>query len=229
MVPSCSFNQSSYAIQDSIEPLPINSANLDKDEIILIQSIFSPVHLVCSSSSEVTEKILNLASCRKKSNEYSEITHQAEKIQKKKRGRKKRNPAEGWPKQALSGYNIFYKEERIRILNELMNDEEKHAYLGKDNDDGAPRRDEILSSQPNKNYHLTRRSKLVGSRLRKRKVAHGKISFHELVKTISSRWKSLPADEINKFNAKAKIDQERYSRELRIFLACRHHSLQRKK
>jgi len=215
MALSWSIDRISNVIQNSTEPLPINSTNLDEDEIILIRDIFYPKQLDRKPPNNVVTMSLDPSLSMNKNSVYTGEACLQEKIQKKKRGRKKRDPAEGWPKQALSGYNIFYKEERVRILNGLMNDDEKKAFLGNVESNRVP---------PNKRQGLAGKTKLVGSRLKKKKVAHGKIGFRELVRTISSRWKSLPTDEMDKFNARAKIDQERYSREIQVFLACRQHS-----
>jgi len=204
--------------------LPINSANLDEGERKMIRDIFYPEQTDHNCTSSMHEKIFT-SSRRSYKRSISQSTSKVCVIKekpKKKRGRKKRDPSEGWPKQALSGYNIFYKEERVRILLKLMSDEERNEYLGKNAGNKMPLKEKLPSTLPSKSEYTSGRIKF-NSRpsLKKPKVTRGKISFHELVKTVSSRWRALSAIEIEKFNSRAKVDQERYSREVKIFLLRR--------
>ena len=60
---------------------------------------------------------------------YSDNNHQVQSASsnkspptKKRRGRPKRDPAEGWPKRPLSAYNIYFRQERKKLVNSFSND-----------------------------------------------------------------------------------------------------------
>jgi len=101
---------------------------------------------------------------------------------KKKTGRKKK--PKGSPRRPLSAYNIFFKEERIRILASL------------------PKQDPTVKK---------------GSRVRKNRNPHHKISFATLGKTIGSRWKQIDKASRAHYEELAKKDSERYAREMKAF------------
>lgn len=112
---------------------------------------------------------------------YSEEKEDKE-VHKKKTGRKKK--PKGSPRRPLSAYNIFFKEERIRILASL------------------PKQDATVKK---------------GSRVRKNRNPHHKISFATLGKTIGSRWKQIDKASRAHYEELAKKDSERYAREMKAF------------
>lgn len=87
------------------------------------------------------------------------------------------------PKRPLSAYNIFFKEERQRIL------------------------DELPTTVPAK----------VSTRVRKKKP-HGKIGFQNLARVIGKRWQDLTEHEMQGYKEKAKVDLERYKREMEEYV-----------
>lgn len=118
------------------------------------------------------------------------------KLGKNKRGRPKRNPAEGWPKRPLSAYNIFFKECREKIV-------------GEDNLD--PPTDSEQKEDPNLKPHSRR----------KRRKKHGKISFGGLAKSVGSMWKELSPEALAYYERKAEESREAYRKEIKLFLEKR--------
>jgi hypothetical protein len=103
----------------------------------------------------------------------------------------------GKPKRPLSSYNIFFKEERARILKEGEKAVDKEE-------------------EENKNGHDKKGD---GKNGKKRKaLPHGKIGFESLAKTIGKRWKALDPDDLVYYQEKAAIDMQRYKREMDTFM-----------
>jgi len=125
------------------------------------------------------------------------------KMGKNKRGRPKRNPAEGWPKRPLSAYNIFFKECREKIVGADKGEEDEK---------------EEGNNDPTK-----------PSSRRKRRKKHGKISFGGLAKSVGKMWKELSADQMTYYEQKAEQSREAYRKEIKVFLEERNKSAAEKK
>lgn len=95
------------------------------------------------------------------------------------------------PKRPLSAYNIFFKEERKRILESIPSANPEQP---KDQADGEKR----------------------GSK--KKKTPHGKIGFENLAKAIGQRWQELEPDKAEYYKAKAAEDMKRYKDQMEVFL-----------
>lgn len=112
---------------------------------------------------------------------------------------RKRAKGGGWPKdrpkRPLSAYNIFFKEERARILAEIPESTGPAA----DAPDGAP------TPAPAK------------SRRRRNRNTHGKISFESLAKTIGRRWQEQTPEQVRYYKEKAGVDMLRYKEELQKY------------
>ena len=113
---------------------------------------------------------------------------QAEKkVEKIKEPKAKRKKPKDKPKRPLSAYNIFFKHERKRILESI------------------PAAQNTVEENEKLNWPG------------KKRAPHGKISFENLAKTIGSRWRNLPVDEMQFFKGKAVEDLERYAEEMRAY------------
>lgn len=100
------------------------------------------------------------------------------------------------PKRPLSAYNIFFKEERARILESIPTKTEKQE--GDDDD--------------------TAEGDKKGGRKRK-KTPHGKIGFENLAKMIGQRWQEInKEDKADKYKKLAAEDMKRYKEQMEIFL-----------
>ena len=103
------------------------------------------------------------------------------------------------PIRALSAYNFFFRFERERLLNSKEEDD------GADFDLSQKNQWEMLNSYWNRDRSVKRRHR----------KSHGKISFSELSKKISKRWKSLSKEQKNFFYEVAAKDWERYQNEIK--------------
>ena len=128
---------------------------------------------------------------------------------KKKPSKKKSSPDDA-PRRPLSAYNYFYIDEREKILQQKQ-------------EEAGTARESITAAGPTKNAkwekncyddydiemsepvrEILERQKLPPNEGRRRphRKRHGVVSFQELAKTIASRWRSLPADQIASFDLK---------------------------
>jgi hypothetical protein len=108
-------------------------------------------------------------------------------VQKKKKAKQFRaKKPKDMPRRPLSGYNIFFKEERARMIAESSGKgtgETEGEGETKDGNEVAP-------------------------------VKGAKIGFEVMAKTVGKRWKELPEEELARYKAVAKLDMERYRREM---------------
>jgi len=108
--------------------------------------------------------------------------------EKKRRGRPKRDPREGWPKRPLSAYNIFFKQERKRLL----------------------------ESDPA--YQSLFKIKVVQEKnLQNKTHSQGPKSNKELVRTIASNWKILKQQDREYYEKKAEGNLIEYRKEMERF------------
>jgi len=98
------------------------------------------------------------------------------------------------PKRPLSGYNIFFKHERSRIVE------------GREDDPGPQ---EIVRSI--ETILSTSRE------TRRHRKSHGKISFGDLARKIAEKWKTVDKERKKVFEHYAEIDTRRYRKELQIW------------
>jgi hypothetical protein len=111
------------------------------------------------------------------------------------------------PTRALSAYNIFFKEERQRILNRLPCPIAASSAEGGDGGctDSA---------------HSTEAAVVVAEdRNQRKKNPHGKISFESLAKAIGRKWQSLSSEEVQYYKRKSEEDKERYKQEMDAYLS----------
>jgi HMG (high mobility group) box len=115
---------------------------------------------------------------------------------KKKRTHKKK-PLD-MPRRPLSAYNLFFSEERERILKEIEKKEGK--------DDEIPGAEAPEEEKPKA---LLRPLIPAEKKRRPHRKTHGKISFQELARMVGERWKNLPDDERKYYQDLAQEDMKR--------------------
>ena len=112
------------------------------------------------------------------------------------------------PKKPLSGYNIFYQQERKRILeekgyvanNDVNQDSDVELYPASDLNDNAQKAKKKRGRPRGKNY--------------KKKSPHRKIGFEELTKCIAKRWKSRKEEYTRLYCLVVEADKKRYKEEM---------------
>jgi len=129
---------------------------------------------------------------------------------KKSRPKKPKNK----PKRPLSAYNIFFKDERQKILagipdkkGEGGENEEEDSKVKKEEGGGEAKEGEAKEGDGKKG----------GGKKRKR-VPHGKIGFESLAKIVGQRWKELPPEELESYKKRAEQDMKRYRKEMEAYV-----------
>ena len=114
------------------------------------------------------------------------------------------------PKRPLSAYNIFFRQERQKLLGEADDNDDVLRNGGadetKDEDDVEDKKPAAVAA-------------VVGSKKRKRGKPHHKVTFEQMAKIIGQRWKELESDETKKkhYQDIAQKDKERYQAEIVVW------------
>lgn len=139
---------------------------------------------------------------------------------KKKRSHKKK-PAD-MPRRPLSAYNLFFSEERERILKEIdggddageegkeetvVKEEEKAAATTSEGGDEAKPKALLRPLIPNQ------------KKRRPHRKTHGKISFQKLARMVGERWKALPDDRRKYYQELAQEDMKRQKQAMEEYYA----------
>lgn len=130
------------------------------------------------------------------SDDHSQAKAQ-EKVESKKSANMKRKPLtkakkarskkpKDMPQRPLSAYNIFFKQERAKMIDELHKQENNPLV--------------VVSKMEDTESNSESSTKRIG--------------FEEMAKAIGKRWKSLPQSEAEQYKVLANADMERYRKEM---------------
>lgn len=131
---------------------------------------------------------------------------------KKKRTHKKK-PAD-MPRRPLSAYNLFFSEERERILKEIDVKEGVPASTGDSKDEDTVKEESVTEAtegedDTDKPKALMRPLIPAQKKRRPHRKTHGKISFQQLARMVGERWKALPDDQRKYYQGLAEADMKR--------------------
>lgn len=128
------------------------------------------------------------------------------------KGKRFRKKPKDRPKRPLSAYNIFFKEERARILEKIPDEKEKAEGEENKDDPAAVKKEEEEEGEDED-----------GKAKKRKKRPHGKIGFENLAKIIGQRWQELAADQVEYYKKKAEVDMKRYKAEMEVYLGKKEH------
>lgn len=167
------------------------------------------------STKKKKRKISGSVSTSKKNKERTTKT------KKVKRWTWKKDP--GAPSRPLSAYNIFFSEERRRIIEEIKR--KKNSGEDDDGEHSIGNSDERPPSSGSKYPGefafdmLMERRINPNSTYKQRKAkdatkAQSTAEYKNLTKTIATRWKSLPSEELAEYKRLAELDTKRYKEDM---------------
>lgn len=146
---------------------------------------------------------------------------------KTRKNRKRKDHSDGKPTQPLTAYNLFFKDERNRILasmtsKPLQGNKDSISGVSPDNDGKllglrSSKEQEKIGSKETDKPTKRKRGRPRGPNYYKQKTPHGKISFQKLAQLIGSRWKQRTPEIAAEYNRRAILDRERYYAEMLVY------------
>jgi len=218
-----------FSTMNGVHPNSVGSSFMMDRERMMDLNLYGHTREQLAQAQAHTEKLLLREQLQHRQLQQSQLQNGTN-LKKKRAPARKKAPTNK-PRRPLSAYNLFFSEERERILKEI--DEKAALERGEDpkkesEDDGDNKEkpadgdekveenkdgDESKIDGENKKRKIPKaflRPLLPGQRKRRaHRKTHGKISFRLLAQMVGARWKALPDDDRKYYQDLAKEDSTR--------------------